>query len=215
MAHVSGPRLLVLHALRLKGFCEPERLVDLTGLERVAVAAQLELLEAESQVSHRGGRVAGWTLTAAGRALHARLVADELGAAHGREPVERCYREFLGVNGQLLEACTDWQVRRLPEGEVTNDHADVAYDHDVVRRLYEADDKVGPLCARLAGTLERFGRYGPRLATARQRVERGEGEWFTSPAVDSYHAVWFELHEDLLVTLGKERSGEDLEASVS
>jgi hypothetical protein len=39
-------------------------------------------------------------------------------------------------------------------------------------------------------------------------VRAGEGDWFTSPLVDSYHTVWFELHEDLLATLGLERAEE-------
>ena len=33
-------------------------------------------------------------------------------------------------------------------------------------------------------------------------------EWFTKPVIDSYHTVWFELHEDLLATLGIERASE-------
>ena len=39
-------------------------------------------------------------------------------------------------------------------------------------------------------------------------VRRGHGEWFDKPLIDSYHTVWFELHEDLLATLGLERSTE-------
>ena len=65
-----------------------------------------------------------------------------------------------------------------------------------------------PICAELAATLERFGSYGPRLAEARARVEGGDVDWFTKPMIDSYHTVWFELHEDLLATLGIERSTE-------
>src|SRR5918994_378376 len=45
-----------------------------------------------------------------------------------------------------------------------------------------------------------------RLAgSARRRVEDGEHDWFTSPRIDSYHTVWMELHEELLVALGRER----------
>ena len=51
-------------------------------------------------------------------------------------------------------------------------------------------------------------RYGPRLRRAVERVEAGDGEWFTKPSLPSYHSVWFELHEDLLSTLGLDRSAE-------
>ncbi len=39
-------------------------------------------------------------------------------------------------------------------------------------------------------------------------MTEGERDWFTKPTIDSYHSVWFELHEDLLATLGLERAKE-------
>ena len=36
----------------------------------------------------------------------------------------------------------------------------------------------------------------------------GDTDWFTKPMIPSYHTVWFELHEDLLATLGIERGSE-------
>ncbi|MBV8161068.1 MAG: hypothetical protein JO265_09110 [Acidimicrobiia bacterium] len=63
--------------------------------------------------------------------------------------------------------------------------------------------------ARLGSVLDRFGPYGQRLAAAVERVEAGDHDWFTKPLIDSYHTVWFELHEDLLSTLGKERASEE------
>jgi len=67
---------------------------------------------------------------------------------------------------------------------------------------------VQPICADLAGLLDRFDGYGPRLATALERTSGGEPDWFTKPTIDSYHTIWFELHEDLLATLGRQRSQE-------
>ena len=65
-----------------------------------------------------------------------------------------------------------------------------------------------PICDDLAGCLARYGHYGPRLQNALDRVRAGELDWFTKPMVASYHTVWFELHEDLLATLGIERGSE-------
>ena len=39
-------------------------------------------------------------------------------------------------------------------------------------------------------------------------MQAGEKDWFTKPTIDSYHTVWFELHENLLATLGIERGKE-------
>ena len=36
----------------------------------------------------------------------------------------------------------------------------------------------------------------------------GDTDWFTKPMLPSYHTVWFEMHEDLLSTLGIERGSE-------
>jgi hypothetical protein len=62
----------------------------------------------------------------------------------------------------------------------------------------------------LAEIMERFARYGSRLTEARARAEAGEHAWLTGALIDSYHTVWFELHEDLLATLGiaREREGD-------
>ena len=64
---------------------------------------------------------------------------------------------------------------------------------------------VTPLCADLAGALDRFTGYDVRLGRALARVERGERSYVDRPRADSVHTVWFELHEDLLATLGRSR----------
>jgi hypothetical protein len=64
------------------------------------------------------------------------------------------------------------------------------------------------VCGTLGSQLARFSGYGPRLATAVDKVEKGDTDWFTKPLIDSYHTVWFELHEDLLATLAIERARE-------
>jgi hypothetical protein len=64
------------------------------------------------------------------------------------------------------------------------------------------------VCADLARALVRFRPYGPRLSGSLSRVEAGEHQWFTGALVESYHTVWFELHEDLLATLAIQRGKE-------
>jgi hypothetical protein len=78
----------------------------------------------------------------------------------------------------------------------------------VITSLAELHAKVAPICADLGAALDRFGGYGPRLSLALERVQAGDLDWFTKPMLPSYHTVWFELHEDLLATLGIERSAE-------
>jgi len=128
-------------------------------------------------------------------------------APESREEAEcgRVYEAFRPLNREVLQLCTDWQVR---PGGAPNDHGDAAYDWSVIDRLEALDERAGPLLRRLAGVEPRFAPYRERLRDARRRVLDGEPEWLTSPRVDSYHTVWMELHEELLAALGLERDKE-------
>ncbi len=200
----SDPGFLVLHALRLKGFADTPMVAALTGLPENAITDSLEGEAQAGRVSRRDGRISGWALTTEGRAEHAKRVAFELQESGAREAISAAYRRFRDINNELLTVCTDWQLR----AGALNDHSDQSYDAEVVHRLVTVDAKVQPICADLAVALERFASYGERFTVALERVKNGERDWFAKPMIDSYHTVWFELHEDLLVTLGIERSKE-------
>jgi hypothetical protein len=195
----------VLHALRVKGFAETDVLAEVTHLDDVTVVRALEGFAADDLVKRRQGvEVSGWVLTPQGRAEHEKRLAEELDATGARPEVERRYAEFIALNGQVLQVCTDWQLR---DG-VVNDHVDRGHDAEVVDRLEELHDRARPVLDGLTGVLPRFGGYRDRLATAVERVRSGDRDWFDKPLIDSFHTVWFELHEDLLATLGLERSAE-------
>jgi hypothetical protein len=204
MGHRSDPDFHVLHVVRLRGRVATDAVGEVIGDEQRAEALLRDAADA-GFVIHREGRVAGWSLTPAGRAAHAERLRQDREAAGADEAVSAGYQRFLDVNAEFLALCTRWQVR--PDG-TPNDHADGAYDEAVIDELVQIDEAVQPVCADLAAALDRFGSYGRRLGTALARVRAGDGPWFTSPAVDSYHTVWFELHEDLLQTLGLERGGD-------
>lgn len=53
----------------------------------------------------------------------------------------------------------------------------------------------------LGAGFNRFGRYRVRLIEALARAQSGELSYVID-STESYHTVWFQLHEDLLVTLG-------------
>jgi hypothetical protein len=142
------------------------------------------------------------------RVTHLRELRERQRLASGSDEetaVARAYETFRPLNRELLQVCTDWQVR---PGGALNTHDDARYDWSVVDRLEALDDRAGPLLRRLGDAVARFEPYHARLRTARQRVVDGEHDWLTSPRVDSYHTVWMELHEDLLAALGRERQGE-------
>ena len=195
----------MLHALVLLGHGDAPDLAGHAGLPAAAVEQELADLATAGLASHVTGALTGWVATPIGRAEHRRLLADELDRAGGRDKVADAYGRFRAINRPFLDVCTDWDVRR---GQ-PNDHTDGAYDARVVARLHDIDTAIRPALDDLEATLARFARYRPRLAAALAHVDGGERDWFTKPGVDSYHTVWFQLHEDLLATLDLERSQEE------
>ena len=208
MSPPSDSRLLVLHGLRLKGVAPAEAVADAIGLGRAEVESLLVALGVDGLVSHRDGRFAGWTLTPAGRSVHEALLAREADASGARPALEGAYGRFRELNPDVLDVCSRWQVRQLGGRPVRNDHTDARYDEAVVDDLTAIHRDARPVCDRLAGTLDRYRPYGPRLAHAVERVRAGDTDYFAKPLIPSYHTVWFELHEDLLATLGIDRAAE-------
>ena len=144
-------------------------------------------------------------LTGEGAPLHeqwARVATEsEIEAA-----VTRGYERFLPLNQEFLRICNDWQVR---PGNVPNDHADADLrlgGHRPApepRRAHRPHHPPGR-ALRTRGSTP----YPRRLRAALRHVDEGERDWFTSPRIDSYHTVWMQLHEDLLLALGRSREHE-------
>lgn len=211
VAFASDPAFLALHVLRVRGVTPTAEVAAASGLAEALVEAAMEAHLAHDFVILRTGNLPGWALTRFGRDEDAQLARHELEVAHAHETVDTAYRDFLGLNPTLLRLCTDWQLLPTVDNKTPpelNRHEDRDYDAEVLERLAKVDGEVQPICAGLGDALARFGHYGRRLAHARARVEAGEHDWLTKPMIDSYHSVWFELHEDFLATLGIERGSE-------
>ncbi|MDQ2649088.1 MAG: MarR family transcriptional regulator, partial [Actinomycetota bacterium] len=151
----------------------------------------------------RTGRLAGFSLTPAGRERHASaLEGDSLRAR--RDELAGWYERFEVVNATFKQLCTDWQ---LVDGERPNDHSDPGYDQAVLGRLGGIHEQAMELLAE-AGH-ERLERYAARLASSAAAVAAGDTRRFTAPLCESYHDVWMELHHDLLTSFGLKRGAGD------
>ncbi len=102
---------------------------------------------------------------------------------------------------------TAWQLRD-PDAQVINDHSDADYDRGVLARLAELHADTVAWLTPLAPPLPRLGDYRERLDQANEQAQAGDGKYVASPRVDSYHGVWFELHEDLIQLAGRTRAAE-------
>ncbi|HYN95588.1 MAG TPA: transcriptional regulator [Pilimelia sp.] len=201
MPSSTSTDLLVLHALRCIGFTSLARVSAVTGLAEPDVESELIDLAVAGLVTRVPGDFGGWGLTGAGRAADAERIADELDAAGARSAVAEAYDGFLLLNPELLDLCTAWQIRPVDGVAAPNDHTDRAYDARVLDQLAGFDERAAVVCADLAAAVGRFGRYRVRLTDALARARAGDGDYVTD-SLESYHNVWFQLHEDLLNTLG-------------
>ena len=169
----------------------------------------LDALVGEGLATYRDGRLSGFSLTKTGRERHAELLAAELDEAGARSAVDDAYRRFLALNADLLAICTAWQLRDV-DGESI---AQRPQRRRPRRRGGGAAQRPPRRCRadlrrpdRVARSLRWLRR--PRSRMRSTRVVAGDGDWFTKPMIPSYHTVWFEMHEDLLSTLGIERGSE-------
>ena len=206
----SSPDLLVLHAVRLLGFAPAAAVAARSGLPETDATDLLEDHRARGWVSWSSfAGSAGWSLTERGRLEGERRLAAELDATGRRDLVHGTYLDFLDLNGRVLQAVTDWQTR--PGGGdpfAANDHQDLRWDNRVLHRLESVSGHLTPMAATLAGILDRFDGYAERFDRALGRARAGEREWVDGLGIDSCHGVWFQLHEDLLATLGIARGHE-------
>lgn len=198
--HRTSTDLLVLHSLRCIGFAGADRVAAATGLPEPDVESELIDLAVAGLVTHVAGDFGGWGLSEAGRAVDAERIADELDTAGTRAAVAEAFDGFLVLNPELLDLCTAWQMRSVNGVVTPNDHTDAAYDARVVDRLTDLDQRADVVCADLSAAMLRFQRYRVRLTDALARIRSGASDYVTD-TIESYHSVWFQLHEDLLATL--------------
>lgn len=209
----TDTELVLLLRVRCTAIATTDAVAAKVGLSEQEAGDVLAALSERGLVSHRTGAMETWTLTVDGRTRLDELLTAELESAEARPTVEAAYRAFLGHNPHLLAICSDWQLREGNGEQLPNDHTDTAYDAAVLERLRELDAAISGVLDGLTAVLPRFGGYQPGFAAALERLAAGEHQYLTGVRVDSYHTVWFELHEDLLVTLGRSREQESAEES--
>jgi hypothetical protein len=203
MPHPSDPFFRTFHAVRIKGFAKAETLAEVADLPLSVVAEHLEALAQREWAMFREARQL-WQLTPVGREEHHIALAQDVGGRALHDELAVPYAAFLAINERFKELCGDWQLR---DGQ-PNDHSDPAYDEAVVARLQALDADVAPVVQQMGQVLARLAPYGPRLARTCRRVVDGETNMFTGVMCGSYHDVWMELHEDLILTQGIDRASE-------
>ncbi len=131
-------------------------------------------------------------------------LAEDVSGVDLDEALRSPYASFLTLNEQFKSLCGAWQLK---DGDL-NDHSDSGYDKGVLQQLVGLNEKVVPVVTSMGAAIGRMAPYAPRLAATCHRVANGETNLFTGVMCGSYHDVWMELHEDLILTQGIDRGRE-------
>jgi len=193
--------LTVLRMVAIKGRVSADIVAGSLGVEAPAVQAELDAFTERELVK---STPMGYGITPAGRTRCTDLV-DAEHRATDQAAVAAIYQNFCDHNKELKAVITDWQTRgpnRL------NDHSDDDYDRAVLDRLLALHQEVLPLLDQIGEVATRLSHYKPRLQRAADAVAAGDHTYVSRPILDSYHTVWFELHEDLIGLAGLTRAGE-------
>ena len=193
---------LVMHGLAVKKHATPEVGAGIVGLETDEVRKVLVNLVEAKRVAEANGK---YLLTPAARMAldcdYSRLYND----VRVHPDFKAGYEGFERLNGALKQLITDWQTLPVGGGRVPNDHSNKDYDAKIIDRLAELHERAELVLKRLAGVVPRFQIYDEKLRAALGRSEDGAIQWVSEAKIESYHTLWFELHEDLLRLMGRER----------
>lgn len=193
---------LTLHGLAVKKYASSSSVARIIAADAARVASILE------EFARRGGVVCAqgrYSLAAIARAAlvseYPRFYAD----IRSSEDFIRACDEFESINTSLKAVITAWQMIDRAGTSVANDHSNKDYDQRIIDRLGDVHERADDVLARMARELPRLQVYRDNLASALERAEDGAIEWISDVNIESYHTVWFELHEDLLCITGRAR----------
>src|ERR1700731_3606922 len=188
--------LAILQAVRLKGRVRRADLAATLGQDLGDITDDVDrLIESGLLVE-----AATLRISSTGRARLETLLAEERKGAD-TPALAVAYGEFRAVNADFKTLVTDWQLK----DDNPNTHDDAEYDAAVLERLEKVHARAVPIIEAAAAQLPRLNAYSSKLLVALGKVKAGETAWLTAPLIDSYHTVWFELHEELILAAGLTR----------
>ena len=193
---------LVLHGIAVKKYATVEDISSVTALDPAVVASLVNEAVAKGRANEANGK---YLLTPIGQVTLKSSYSKVYGRLRKDAEFLSAYETFEQINNDLKQAVTDWQTVEVGGQMVPNDHGDEDYDAAVIDRIGNIHERVERVLDRLGAQESRLAIYGEKLLVALERAEDGDISWVSDATIESYHTVWFELHEDLLRIMGRER----------
>lgn len=193
----------VMHGIAIKKHAAPAAIAALAGVSVETASATLAAAEASGRVVSADGK---YLLSPAGQMIllgeYSRFY-DEL---RRDGSFVDAYERFEIINNDLKSLITDWQTLDIGGQKVSNDHSNADYDDRIIGRLGDLHERFEPVLGAMVAREPRLQWYADKLTEALEKAEDGDVAWVSDATIESYHTVWFEMHEDLLRLLGRERT---------
>jgi hypothetical protein len=193
---------LALHGLAIKKHARPADVASVVGLTAARVAELLQQATASGRSVEAQG---AYLLSPAGRMILDGQYAKRYAAVRADRTFMQANERFERINSELKKLITDWQLLDVGGQKVRNDHSNADYDARILDRLGDLHERFAPIMSSLALSVPRLKIYLAKLEHALEQAEAGANQWVSDARIESYHTVWFEMHEDLLRILGRER----------
>jgi hypothetical protein len=192
----------VMHGVAIRKHGDAKAVAALAGLPLARVEAVLSGAVAGGRVAEVDGK---YMLTPCGQMMLAGEYSRFNDALRANAEFVAAYQRFEVINKDLKQLITDWQTMEVGGKRVANDHSNKEYDERVIARLGDLHERFEPILKKLCAGEPRLKIYSDKLGAALEKAEDGDVAWVSDAKLDSYHTVWFELHEDLLRILGHVR----------
>ncbi len=194
----------MIRLLSIKGFSTPDAAAAALDTTEENASGILDTMTADGLVTMMGTM---FSLSDDGKSVAAEFLAvdrEDWGAERAAAGLDG----FIPLDQRMKVIVTAWQMMEVDGAPVLNDHNDVDYDTAVLADLAALHFDAAAWLADLHDELPRLISYTERLGRAADLVQSGDHDYIASPRLDSYHNVWFELHEDLILLAGRTREDE-------
>jgi len=194
----------LIHLIDIKGYGRPEVLAEAMAIDRAALDSALASLRDAGLLEETR---MGLRLTASGKQAAADCLAETIERGE-QTAMAGLYERFEPLNNRYKAALARWQMRDAGDGPQPNDHSDADYDRAVIAEMLAQHEDLLPELQQQGQSWPLLRLYARRLEHARERVLAGEQRYVAAPLIESYHTVWFELHEALIRFSGRTRAAE-------
>lgn len=199
---LSEEEFIVLDYMDIFKNVDEASLQEDTGLDPEKISAILKKFSEKGFVTKIMEGM--WQIESAGEEEAAKYREKMLEESGRRDEIIKYCQEFEEINKKFKELVTRWQMKDEGGVLVPNDHKDPDYDFKIIEELNEIHEETKRLISKISEIIPMYKRYISRFENALNRLMEGKLDYMDR-ARDSYHNIWFELHESLLKLSGMRR----------